>query len=62
MNNAPRTLTECQRLLEIPDTVAFSVDFRDPIFMFLNTDNRLMKVVKTAQGDYAKLNMETTHG
>jgi hypothetical protein len=57
----PSSLEECRRLLEVPVNTKYSTDPEAPVFMFLDEDERLMKCVISAHGQYVKISMEHSY-
>lgn len=58
MSQMPTTLKEAQRLLEIPVNTRYFKNLNDPIDLFLDTDNRLMRVVQIDKDTYRKISEE----
>ena len=57
----PSSLDECRRLLEVPKQSSYTTDPTAPVFMFLDTDERLMKCVISPKGEYVKISMERSY-
>lgn len=57
---APTDIHACRRLLEVPPGTKHFVATQDPIYLFLDFDNRLMKVVQVGRDEYRKISIENS--